>query len=467
MLKITKEFISEFSGNSSALSAGKALANKTNFIFLNITEDKTLIFGSCKGSGKNPYNCSVDFKNPNKVVPRCSCPSRQIPCKHVIALLYLYENGDNFSVANPSEDILVKREKLDKKEIKKAQVNDEKPKTLTKAKVNSIIKKLEVQLQGVELASKILDEIVTNGFLSAKSNLSFYETQIKELGNYYISGIQASFSELLMDFTPAKVNFIFVLLKKANEYLNIKIQDLRSFPQIGQNHKELMKNTQIEELIGTAWKLEELKELELYKKDVKLIQLSFDVVTNEAKKEFVDEAIYMDLHDGKIYKTQNFRPFKATKHIKNEDSFFGVYEVNELFIYPNSTNSRVRWSEQNIVELTENDIKIAKSFCRDDFSEVIKESRLLFKDPLVNSAPIFALKANNVLADENSNLAIFDKSNFCLPLKLEHFAYIIRYLGKNELKDATFICKIAIVDGFIAAIPLSVISDKDIIRLAY
>ena len=44
-----------------------------------------------------------------------------------------------------------------------------------------------------------------------------------------------------------------------------------------------------------------------------LVQLSFNSYDNEARKEYVDEGVWLNLKTGKIYKTLNYRPYKATK----------------------------------------------------------------------------------------------------------------------------------------------------------
>lgn len=43
-----------------------------------------LLWGRCKGSGKNPYQVTIDLSAPAYT---CSCPSRKFPCKHALALL--------------------------------------------------------------------------------------------------------------------------------------------------------------------------------------------------------------------------------------------------------------------------------------------------------------------------------------------------------------------------------------------
>lgn len=51
----------------------------------------TLVWGKCQGSGKTPYQVSIDLTGP---AFKCSCPSRKFPCKHGLALLFLWVEGD-------------------------------------------------------------------------------------------------------------------------------------------------------------------------------------------------------------------------------------------------------------------------------------------------------------------------------------------------------------------------------------
>ncbi len=58
-----------------------------------------LVWGKCQGSGKAPYQVSVDLTG---LAFGCSCPSRKFPCKHGLALLLLWVDGSG-SVAEVSE----------------------------------------------------------------------------------------------------------------------------------------------------------------------------------------------------------------------------------------------------------------------------------------------------------------------------------------------------------------------------
>ncbi|WP_409464117.1 SWIM zinc finger family protein [Amycolatopsis sp. GA6-003] len=48
------------------------------------------VWGACQGSGKRPYQTTVETAGP---AFRCSCPSRKFPCKHALGLLLLWADG--------------------------------------------------------------------------------------------------------------------------------------------------------------------------------------------------------------------------------------------------------------------------------------------------------------------------------------------------------------------------------------
>ncbi|MEU3842389.1 SWIM zinc finger family protein [Streptomyces sp. NPDC028635] len=51
------------------------------------------VWGLCRGGGSAPYRTVVDVSDVSGLAYACSCPSRKLPCKHVIGLLLLW-SGD-------------------------------------------------------------------------------------------------------------------------------------------------------------------------------------------------------------------------------------------------------------------------------------------------------------------------------------------------------------------------------------
>lgn len=46
-----------------------------------------LIWGECQGSGANPYRVTADVED---IGSKCTCPSRKFPCKHALALMWMF-----------------------------------------------------------------------------------------------------------------------------------------------------------------------------------------------------------------------------------------------------------------------------------------------------------------------------------------------------------------------------------------
>jgi SWIM zinc finger len=80
--------------DAAALTAARRLVGPGPWSETGSTE--ALVWGKCQGSGKAPYQVSIDLNGP---AYRCSCPSRKFPCKHALALLLLWVRG-NGSVAD-------------------------------------------------------------------------------------------------------------------------------------------------------------------------------------------------------------------------------------------------------------------------------------------------------------------------------------------------------------------------------
>ncbi len=91
------EQVEAISPSPAALSAARPLTTVTKWAGLGA--DDRAVWGSCRGSGAEPYDTMVDHVG---VASRCTCPSRRHPCKHVLALLLLWVAGDVPATVAPS-----------------------------------------------------------------------------------------------------------------------------------------------------------------------------------------------------------------------------------------------------------------------------------------------------------------------------------------------------------------------------
>ena len=97
MRQITEQQILALAPNPAAGANGKKISQKGGFVRLEKSADDTFYLGECQGSGKSNYITTADFIEQEVPVFRCSCPSRQFPCKHSLALLYEMMAGKHFA----------------------------------------------------------------------------------------------------------------------------------------------------------------------------------------------------------------------------------------------------------------------------------------------------------------------------------------------------------------------------------
>ena len=89
MARWTEKRVVGLAPDDSSVAAARKLMNPALWSETGSTD--ILVWGKCQGSGKTPYQVSVDLTGP---AFRCSCPSRKFPCKHALALLLLWVRGD-------------------------------------------------------------------------------------------------------------------------------------------------------------------------------------------------------------------------------------------------------------------------------------------------------------------------------------------------------------------------------------
>jgi SWIM zinc finger len=406
MISIDEASIDSAAPNAEAAKNGRGLVLKNKFVKLHITEDETLLFGECEGSGKEPYRCSCDFLRAESPTHRCSCPSRQFPCKHCLGLMYAYVQGKKFTKAEVPEDLQAKREKLHARAEKKVE-EAEKPKKVDKG---ALAKKIQAQLHGIDLLEKLTCDLVKLGIgnMNAKTAAEI-EEQAKQLGNAYLPGAQAALHSYTRLFAGDDGRFaergqtahretvfsegldqlgrLHALVKQGRSYLQRRLEDPELKPET---------DSAIAAWLGHAWQLRELKDAGLIETGVELVQLAFNSHDDQARREFVDTGVWMSLNDGRIRLTQTFRPYKAAKFIKSDDSFFRVAQVTELCVYPGDVNPRIRWESMVPRPIERQDIHKVRSHGHHEFAAVVKDVKTHLKGPLADKQPIFALNFKRI-----------------------------------------------------------------------
>lgn len=479
MIAINEDFIDTAAPNAEAAKNGRGLVLKNKFLALHHSPDETLLFGQCQGSGKTPYLCSADFAVPDKPVYRCNCPSRQFPCKHSLGLLYARAQGKKFTVADVPEELAAKRDKAAAR-IEKRKEEAEKRRTVNKA---ALAKKIKAQLDGIDLLEKLTQDVVRLGIgnMNAKTAHEL-EEQAKQLGNAYLPGAQTAlrnytrlfYGEAGDDLSAAgrekvysealdQLGRLHALISKGRSYLQKRLEDPELAPET---------DSGIAAWLGHAWQLRELKEAGLVEEKVELAQLAFHSYDDVARKEYVDTGVWMQLASGRICLTQTYRPYKAVKYIKSDDSFFQVAQIEELCVYPGELNPRVRWEGMTSRPVAARDLAAIRHHGRGDFAAAIKEVKSHLKSPLADKHPILALNYRRVGAVANQ-FVLEDQAGQRLVLtdagmtEEPRSSHLLSLLPKEVLQDQTLIVRFRhdLDTRKLQVKPLSLVTESDVIRL--
>ena len=379
-MNLTEQFILLQAPNPAAAENGRKLSKKGSFSAHKRTEDGALYWAECAGSGKNPYRVSIDFTNQDAPTCRCSCPSRQFPCKHALGLMFEMLAAKPFETAEMPQDIAEKRARQAARAAKKAAGDGgDKPAKPKKPNAAARKKKLAKQLEGLDMAERMVNDLLTSGLGTlAGSSAQTFDKLAKDLGSCYLTGPQTAFTRIALtvrtvqknpeqaDAAYAEALRLLVALrstiKKGRVFLEGKLE-------AGDYSAE---DSALFEALGGVWKLEELQAVGAVKENAQLAQLSFDVSLDDARREYVERGWWIDIDSGELWQTLNLRPLKALKHVKGDDSRFGLLEIPALYIYPGEGDRRVRWDSAAVRPLTAEEHAALPALAQPDLTAAVK-----------------------------------------------------------------------------------------------
>jgi hypothetical protein len=312
------------------------------------------------------------------------------------------------------------------------------------------------------------------------------EEQAKQLGNAYLPGAQAALhnytklflndGEFESDAPAAQREAVYSdaldqltrlhsLVKQGRAYLTRRLEDPELQPET---------ETSIAAWLGHAWQLRELRDAGLVENDVELVQLAFNSYDDLARREYVDTGVWMNLNTGRIQLTQNFRPYKAAKFIKSEDSFFQVAQVKELCVYPGDVNPRIRWEAMTSRPLERRDFPRIRQHAHGDFAALVKEVKNHLRGPLADKRPVFALnyerigRVGDALTVEDAKgerLVMTERGMAEEPPSCSLFYLLPKELFTRQTLAARFHHDLDTRKLRIK--PLAIVTDSSIVRLTY
>ncbi len=385
-MELTEQFILLQAPNAAAAANGRKLSSGGKFSGLRRSGGGDLYWGECAGSGRTPYRVSIDWTDPSAPVCRCSCPSRQFPCKHALGLMFEQLAGRDFETAEIPQDIAEKRQKLAAKAAKK-EAAPAKPKKTNAAAQTKRVKK---QLEGLDMAENMVRDLLSAGVGTlAGASAQTYEKLAKNLGNYYLTGPQTAFSRIALAVRtiqkdPGGAQNAYSEALRVLIALHSTIKKSRTFLQEQLDAGQFSNgDSLLFEALGGVWKLEDLHAAGAYQENIKLVQLSFDVSYDEAKKEFSERGWWIDTATGQISQTLNLRPAKALKYVKAEDSRFELLEIPILYLYPGEGVRRVRWEGAASRPLTPEEQAALPGLAQPDVPAAVKLAKGQFKNTLL------------------------------------------------------------------------------------
>ncbi|MEM7058510.1 MAG: SWIM zinc finger family protein [Pseudomonadota bacterium] len=86
-MSLNHDAITALAPDQASLKAANGLMKAKKWPLREWAQAEGLVWGECQGSGANPYRTVFDLANHGY---KCTCPSRKFPCKHVLALMWMY-----------------------------------------------------------------------------------------------------------------------------------------------------------------------------------------------------------------------------------------------------------------------------------------------------------------------------------------------------------------------------------------
>jgi uncharacterized Zn finger protein len=397
-VSLTEETIHRLAPDNSALQAARDLVRKGQFKGQGVSADKTWLLAQCQGSGKVPYELSVDLAGDNPV-GRCTCPSRKFPCKHCLGLMLLYvAKPDSFAQKEPPADLAAKRTKQAEKSEKKKQEGD-KPAKVNQAALN---KKLAAQREGLDLLEKLVLDLVTSGQWAAPAQVARLERQSKQLTDAYLPGARMMLNRLILlaqadepteeekqTLGADLIGQLWATVQKGRNYLDGKLAG-------DENQAEA--DAVVEEVLGKAWQLTDLREKGYTQQNLTLWELAYERYDDPAREERIETSHLLELGSGKLFKAVAYRPFKGMKYIAEQPSYQTVLQISDAAVYPGFLHRRIRWEKEleKSRPLEAADRGKAVQLAQPGFAEALAAFRQQLKHPLAPREAAVLLKCQKI-----------------------------------------------------------------------
>ncbi len=166
-MNFTESQIEILAPKPTAFKEGKKLGNAS--YWQQFGKSERALWGIIQGSGASPYYTGVDF---NELAYRCTCPSRQFPCKHALGLMVLFANNAKVVNALTSEPDWVSEwmdKRLTKPIQKEKSISEEEDSSADREKEKRLQDRIESVDAGVKELDLWLRDLIRIGLLELPS----------------------------------------------------------------------------------------------------------------------------------------------------------------------------------------------------------------------------------------------------------------------------------------------------------
>jgi hypothetical protein len=183
-MNLTVAQVLSLAPDASSAAAGKKLAGPKNW--QNVGQSATALWGACQGSAL--YQIKIDL---GQFAYNCTCPSRKLPCKHVIGLLLLAAEDPSSVPTGDDPDWVSEwlEKRASRAEQREKKAAEAKPADASAQAKRALQRERRVG-DGVELLDIWLNDLVRNGIAGLETQPpSFWEDQARRLVDAQAPGL--------------------------------------------------------------------------------------------------------------------------------------------------------------------------------------------------------------------------------------------------------------------------------------
>ena len=165
--------IEQLAPDAAAVKAAQGVAKPNKWTGLG--RNDAVLWGECAGSGANPYQVRVELES---AAGKCSCPSRKLPCKHVLGLLMLMVGEAVPSGSPPAyvQEWMEGRAKRAEAKVARAATEDKPPDPEAQARR---AEKREARVEGrLQQLEAWLADIVAQGLAAVRAQPEIFWSQM-------------------------------------------------------------------------------------------------------------------------------------------------------------------------------------------------------------------------------------------------------------------------------------------------